>query len=191
MPMLSRAEATASQPDSPARLFSKSIWDNNSQESSAASLRKDLIRFLLFPLLIRKEGSVHLAWTFQESVCYRNRPEKKKQLRQSVGLCRICRVLAGLPSLLMWIWIQVFLGGGKLLLCSCCRSVANLAFSEQTAFLLHVGYLSGILIRSRVQGTPLFERPGWAEIMIRKSMEVWLLPSVSCCRADARLRAVG
>lgn len=80
-------------------------------------LRKDHIQIPTLPLA-NKEGSMHLGWTFQEFVGYRNRPQKNKQLRQSVGSWRTHRALLGLASLLMWIRLQIW--GKKLLLCSRC-----------------------------------------------------------------------
>lgn len=81
-------------------------------------LRKDHIQIPTLPLA-NKEGSICLGWTFQEFVGYRNRPQKNKQSRRSVGSWRMHRALPGLASLLSWIRLQIW-GKKNLLLCSCC-----------------------------------------------------------------------
>ena len=86
-------------------------------------LRIDHIRIPTLPLA-NKEGSMHLGWTFQEFVGYRNRPQKNKQSRQSVGSWRIHRALPGLTSLLMWIRLQIWEKKAPIVLPL--RSVANL-----------------------------------------------------------------
>lgn len=85
-------------------------------------LRKDHIQIPTLPLA-NKEGSMYLGWTFQEFVGYRNRPQKNKQSRRSVGSWRMHRALPGLASLLLWIRLQIW--GKKSPIVLPLRSVAN------------------------------------------------------------------
>lgn len=165
MPILSKAEEIASQLYPPMGLFLKtSVQMPTTPRNLFLSfcLRKDRIQIPTLPLA-NKEGSMHVGWTSQEFVGYRNRPQKNKQSRRSLGSWRIRRALPGLTSLLMWIRLQIL--GEK---SSCCAPAAVSGKppwlllgagghpSEQTIFPLHVPSLSVIIIRSGVQDSPLF-----------------------------------
>lgn len=125
-------------------------------------LRKDHIQIPTLPLA-NKEGSICLGWTFQEFVGYRNRPQKNKQSRRSVGSWRMHRALPGLASLLSWIRLQIW--GEKISYCAPAAVSGKPPWlltgadghpSEQAAFLLHLRYHYVILVGTGVQDTPLF-----------------------------------